>query len=586
MIKQLKIVSAAFLLLLGLMGIGSPATAGILPAVVPATSCQSLRGFDPKLSGYPTQITDAREVGGQCRVQGIVSPQIRFEVRLPLKGWTQRYLQTGCGGLCGNLQIAAPQRDCPALQRGEFALASTDMGHQGMGGTWGASDQQLRVDFAYRGVHATALVAKALIAQFYGQGPRHSYFSGCSDGGREGLMEAQRFPNDFDGIAAGAPAMNFLIQNSFHHAWMARSSVPDLETPVLFPADMPALHAAAVAACDAVDGVRDGLISNPLGCHFDPRSAICKAGKTANCLSPAAALAAAKIYDGARDESGRKLEVGGLMPGSELAWPGVAVIRGTDGGGPPGAPSGAGPAVAAGNVAGSFAIKGAPLIGVSYLPGSAMFASDTIPWLAFPRPLAPGWTLANFKFDGATLTALHAMHGLYDATDPDLRRYAAAGGKLLMWHGLQDQHISPTNSVAYTQAVSDLLGAGVAAEVLRTFLIPGMYHCGSGDGLTSIDVLTPLMAWVEDGHAPDRIIASRNEADAGAGKGRPIFAFPSLGRLKAGADPERPSNWVQGKPGVVPSRMYANWLGADFFNSGFHRECGFNGERYECRPSS
>ena len=161
-----------------------------------------------------------------CVVTGYVSPQIQFEVRLPLHGWTQRYVQTGCGGLCGALAVRAPQRGCPMLQRGEFAMASTDTGHQGQGGTWGALDPQLRVDFAYRGVHVTALVAKALIARFYGQ-PRWSYFSGCSDGGREGLMEAQRYPADFDGVAAGAPAFNFLVQNSFYHAWNARTVAPD-----------------------------------------------------------------------------------------------------------------------------------------------------------------------------------------------------------------------------------------------------------------------------------------------------------------------------------------------------------------------
>jgi feruloyl esterase len=182
-----------------------------LPPVEPRVPCASMRSFDPRLPEAPTRVAEAREAGIEgkrtCFVQGYVSPQIRFEVRLPLQGWTQRYLQTGCGGLCGRLSIQAPQRPCPALQRGEFVTASTDMGHQGGGGTWGASDPQLRVDFAYRGVHLTAVVAKAIIAEFYGQGPRWSYFSGCSDGGREGMMEAQRYPEDFDGIAAGAPAL-------------------------------------------------------------------------------------------------------------------------------------------------------------------------------------------------------------------------------------------------------------------------------------------------------------------------------------------------------------------------------------------
>ena len=161
------------------------------------------------------------------------------------------------------------------LQNGEFAVASTDMGHQGQGGTWGASDSQLRVDFAYRGVHTTALVAKAMIAQFYGQPSRWSYFSGCSDGGREGMMEAQRYPGDFDGIAAGTPAFNFLVQNRFYHAWNARSVVPDGKS-VLLPADLPVLHAGVLAACDSLDGLKDGAILNPPACRFAPATLECR----------------------------------------------------------------------------------------------------------------------------------------------------------------------------------------------------------------------------------------------------------------------------------------------------------------------
>ena len=561
--KQAVRIWIACLGLIFAFAFATPVAARSLPAVAPSVPCQSLKAFDPKLSDYPTQITDAREIDGQCRVQGIVSPQIRFEVRLPLQGWTQRFLETGCGGLCGQLEIRAPQRACPAIVRGEFALASTDMGHEGMGGAWGASDQQLRADFGYRGVHATALVAKALIHQFYGQAPRFSYFSGCSDGGREALMEAQRFPKDFDGIAAGAPAMNFLVQNTIHHAWNAQSSDPGLKGPVLTPGDMAVLHAAALAACDTIDGVRDGLISDPLRCRFDPRAAICKPKQTSKCLSAAAADAAAKIYDGARDAAGRKLDVGGLMPGSELAWPGVAVIRdpSSPGRGPPMTP-------------------GAPNV-----PGSVMFAADSIHYLAYPSPLGPNWKFTDFKFDDAALAALRAMHGIYDATDPDLSRFAANGGKLLIWHGWQDQHISPANTVAYAQAVADTMGAERAAQVLRTFLIPGMYHCSAGDGLTSIDVLTPLMAWVEDGDRPESIIASRNDADAAKGLGRTIYAWPAASALKSGANPNLPASWVRAAPKGALPKLYASWLGADFYRSGYRRECAFDGEQYTCRPA-
>ena len=565
-----------------------PAHATTLAPVAPVMPCAALRGFDPALAGYPAQVTEAAPMtdGGNafCRVRGYISPQIKFEVRLPEKGWTQRYLQTGCGGLCGHLEVRAPQRTCPALTRGEFAIASTDMGHDGQGGAWGASDQQLRVDFGYRGVHATALVAKALIRRYFGQAARYSYFSGCSDGGREALMEAQRYPDDFDGIAAGAPAFNFLVQNSLYHGWNARTQLADrngvIPAVALAPApgpggppggpmatggpapaagprltplmasDLPILHAAAIAACDAQDGVKDGLISDPLVCRFDPHTAQCRAGASTGCLSKATADAAAEIYAGAHDAAGRKLVVGALMPGSELSWGGVFVPR--DG---------------------------------ERRVGSLMFASDMIPWLGFPKPLGPGWTLNDFQFTVASLKSLDAMHGIYDASEPNLAPFAARRGKLLMWHGWSDPHISPTNSIAYAQAVADQIGAARADAMLRLFIVPGMYHCGDGDGLTSIDVLTPLMAWTEDGQAPDRVVASRDAAAAAAGMGRPVFAWPAVATLTAGADPDAPQSWTRAAPATPPKKLYDAWEGASLFKTGYMRDCGFDGERWVCKPA-
>jgi feruloyl esterase len=482
-----------------------------------------------------------------CVVKGYVSPQIQFEVRLPLQGWTQRYLQTGCGGLCGNLSVRVQQRPCPMVQRGEFVTASTDMGHQGQGGTWGASDPQLRVDFAYRGVHTTALVAKAVIEQFYGRQARWSYFSGCSDGGREGLMEAQRYPDDFDGIAVGAPAFNFLVQNSFYHAWNARSVAPDSGPPVLLARDLPILHAAALAVCDSTDGLTDGLVANPTACHFDPASVECRGVVQENCLTSAAVAAAAAIYSGARTPSGQKLVIGGPQPGSELSWAGVFVPQTPE----------------------------SPVF-------SATIASDVLRSLAYWRPLPSSWNLSQFRFETETLAGLMPMHGLYDATDPNLSRFARRKGKLLIWHGWSDPHISPLNSIAYAQAVTDRLGAS-SRDMLRLFLIPGMYHCGGGDGLGSVDALTPLVAWVEGGDAPDSLIASRSDADAASGKGRTIAAWPATSVLTKGADPDLPASWHEGPPLVVPAKLYATWAGGRLFAPGYQRECAFDGAKFSCR---
>jgi Tannase and feruloyl esterase len=333
------------------------------PAVVPPiASCESLREAD--LSGVtdrPVHITSAvnavkSTAQAYCKVNGYVEPAVRFEVDLPLRGWTQRYLQLGCGGLCGILRVRLGdyERTCVPAARGDLALASTDMGHEDrMDGSWAARNPQARIDFAYRGVHVTALVAKALIGRFYGQAPRYSYFSGCSDGGREALIEAQRYPRDFNGIAAGAPALNFTVQNSFYHAWNALANTgPNGET-ILTASKLPLLHAAAIAACDATDGLRDGLISDPRRCNFDPAVARCRPGENpSRCLTAAQVEVARRIYAGAHDARGRKLIVGGPLPGSELAWAGVYV---------PQAP-------------------GQPIF-------SAMIASGSLEYLYYPRPL-------------------------------------------------------------------------------------------------------------------------------------------------------------------------------------------------------
>ena len=321
-----------------LVGRAPAAQAGGLAAlgpVAPVATCASLAGLD--LSGATVAVTTltASEVAGAkpyCQVTGQIAPAIRFEVRLPLAGWTQRYLQTGCGGLCGSLRIdTGKSGGCAPVTDGSIALSSTDMGHQGPGGAWG-EDKQKREDFAFRGVHVTALAAKALIKAFYGQPQRYAYFSGCSDGGREALMEAQRYPQDFDGIAAGAPALNFTVQNSFHHGWLAKVNTGADGRAILLSDDVKPLHAAALQACDALDGLVDGQITDPRLCHVNPEVTLCKgAYRPGECLTGDKIAVAQAIYQGARSADGKALEVGPLMPGSELEWVGVFVPMRADG---------------------------------------------------------------------------------------------------------------------------------------------------------------------------------------------------------------------------------------------------------------
>jgi len=483
-----RLFCLAFVVLAAL-GLGAPAMAADPPpppraamadlaALAPVTDCAKLAKTDlVAIAGGPVTLAAVPVPGAHayCRVTGTIAPALRFEVRLPLKGWTQRLLQTGCGGLCGNLRIDAGKADgCTPVTDGAIVLAATDMGHQGMDMAWGANPRQ-REDFAYRGVHVTALVAKALTRAFYGRDPRYSYFSGCSDGGREALIEAQRFPQDFDGIAAGAPALHFTLQNSFHHAWLARTNTAADGQPILVAADLPLLHRVALDACDRLDGLVDGQIDDPRRCHVDPAVAACKDGyQPGRCLTAAKVAAGRAIYAGARSADGQALEVGPLQPGSELGWLGVFV---------PFAP-------------------GAPML-------SAMIADQTINHLLAAPGTDPGLTPQTFPFTVEALRAQQAARALYDADDVRLDGFAARGGKLILWHGWADPHISPLNTIDYFDRAGMAMGRDRRDAILRLFLFPGMGHCSGGDGPNDFPLLSALMAWVEQGRAPDVMIAHR-----------------------------------------------------------------------------
>jgi len=501
-----------------------------LAAVPPALDCAALAGAATEAAlgravGAGVTIASARAYPGAqpfCGVRGTIAPRIGFAVKLPTAGWTQRFLQLGCGGLCGVIAIR-PDHDggCAPVTAGRTVLASTDMGHGGgMGndGSWGR-DPRLRRDFAYRGVHLTALAAKALIGRFYGRAPRFSYFMGCSDGGREALMEAQRFPGDFDGIAAGAPAMNFLVQNTFFHAWQALTNTGPDGRHILLAAKLPALHRAALAACDAVDGLADGQITDPRVCRFDPAAAGCRPAQATgdDCLTPAEVAVARGFYDGPRDADGHRFTLGGPQVGSELAWAGVYVPATADG---------------------------------AILSTSASLA--VIKYLAFPRNPPETTTLADFRFDRATFARLAALHPLYDSTDTDLAPFERHGGKLILYHGWSDPHISPINTIAYYEGVEQALGAPRTRAFTRLFLFPGMYHCGGGDGPAEFDILSPLMAWVEGGRAPDVILASRETSGE-----RPMGTPPGSVRGGSGASMGPPAGTrLNGTlPGPPPGAM-------------------------------
>jgi feruloyl esterase len=488
-----------------------------LAVVAPRLACADLAKVDmTAIGGTGSTIASAAEGSGAqpgpvCIVEGTLAPAIRFRVELPAKSWTQRYLQTGCGGLCGNLNINIGAADgCPNIDQTGFVVASTDMGHEGMGGEFGR-DPQRRADFAYRGVHLTAIAAKALIRAYYGKSEKFSYFSGCSDGGREALIEAERFPADFNGIIAGAPAMNFQVQNSLYHGWQARSNTGPDGKAILVADRLPILHAAVLKACDALDGQADGLISAPSLCHFDPMTIVCKPGHAeATCLTQAEATVADRFYKGPRDaKTGVLLTQGGPQYGSELAWGGVYVPQAAD----------------------------QPIF-------STIIANGSMGNLIFPGGVPA--TVDRLSFDQAIFDRLRARHPLFDATNPDLSAFVKHGGKLILFHGWGDPHISPINTIAYYDAVEQRMGASAAAGFVRLYLMPGMYHCSGGEGPSKFDLLTPVMAWVERDDAPDAIMTWTPDNSAPSDFGLPKRPLPG-GKLPMDAKPLGP------RPGMQPA---------------------------------
>lgn len=539
-----------------------------LAVVAPAVDCESLASVDISAAiGAPTHITSAKAVengkpASYCAVLGYVEPQIKFEVRLPLKNWTQRFVQGGCGGTCGSIGVRIGNaNDCFPATNGEVALASTDMGHSGRGMEFGDDNQQ-RIDFAYRSIHVTNLAAKALIEKFYGKGPQYSYFSGCSDGGREGLMEAQRYPKDFNGIIAGAAAMHFTTMNTIYHGWPGKVNTAADGKPILTGREAEILHKAVLAQCDAEDGVTDGLVSNPVACHFDPSVTACKPGQdAATCLGPEQVRVAREIYAGAHDSEGNKLAVSGPLVGSELDWAGLYV-----------------PATEKDSAHGG------------------QTAIATMKYLVYKKNPTGEAALADLKFDRKSFEAITELSMLYDSTNPDLKAFATAGGKLIVFHGLADPGNSALNDVSYFNAVGQVMGQAARDKFMRLYLLPGMGHCGGGEGPNSIDLLSPMMAWVESGIAPNGLIASHISMGAGglesssaappkAGRTRPIFPYPYTAKYTGTGSIDDAKNFVQGPAQPVPADRL-KWLGDAFYSSNHEAWCAVEGTAMKCTANN
>lgn len=534
-----------------------------LPVVTPQVSCDALGSVDlTAIGGEGSMITSTALSTSDgipvCSVTGILAPEVNFQVLLPTETWTQRYLQVGCGGLCGSINLrSGASSGCQVLNDGGFVMAATDMGHAGFANEW-TLDEQKREDFAYRGQHITTLSVKLLIETFYGQAEQYAYFNGCSDGGREAMIEAQRFPDDFDGVIAGAPAMLFQVQNTLFHGWQATANTAADGSVILTSANLGAVHDAVIAQCDATDGLEDGIISQPAACDFDPALAICAADATdaSGCLSADQAQVVRDFLDGPRDaETGAWLTAGQTLIGSETGWQGVYVADGAED-----------------------------------TLFSRIIVQPVQQQLAFEVP-TPDATIADMEFTEATLDALRPRHPLYDGTNPDLSAFEQSGGKLILWHGLEDAHIAPANTLALHQEMINLMGNETVAGFERLFFLPGVGHCGGGQGPDKINLLTAMMAWVENGTAPDVIqTSSTGETSAYGGLDdseaggrpprerfevaivalpemtRPVYPYPFVAQFTGEGDYTDTANWEKGDAAQIVA-MRA-WPGSDLFTAG------------------
>src|ERR1700722_2934801 len=498
-------------------------------AVMPILDCAKLVQHDfSTVAESPTRVQSAADEPATaeraefCLVKGYVAPTIQFELRLPMKSWTGRYLQGGCGGNCGVIMSGlAPRCDTSVAYAGAFAVGFENSGHVGGDGVWAMGGQAVREDFAFRAAHAFAAAAKAIIATYYGRPPAFSYFQGCSDGGREAMVETQRYPSDFNGVVAGSPA--FAIAEAMERfIWEARWGHDDQGALVFDAPAAELLHDAVLKACDALDGARDGQIDDPRRCHFDPGTLVCRhAQSPPQCLTALQAEVARKFYSGPIDDSGRHLFYGGEAYGSELSW----MER--------------------------YALAAA---------GGAMF-DDAVKNMMFQGTLDPDTSVKTWRFDVATFRELSRRGAIYDASSPDLRAFRDAGGKFILWQGFADPAAGAFGLPDYYQRVARVVGGlEFARHFVRMFLIPGVYHCGGGYIPYEEDMLGAMVAWVERGTAPDQIQATAI-LNGGAVRRRPMFAYPVQAHYRGHGDVNDPAALAAFTPAGPLDDLY-DWAGA------------------------
>ena len=499
--------------------------ATFFPTQAQATDCQKLSS----LALPNTEITTAQRVsagaftppyGGFvgtvpsfCRVAGVIKPTadsyIRFEVWLPEANWNFKFLAAGNGGFAGSIDYRTLAAN---LNRG-YATAVTDTGHEGeaQDASWAFKHPEKVADFGYRALHETTIKAKLLITALYGRPPQHSYFASCSNGGREALIEAQRFPEDFDGILAGAPAYawtNLLVSAMSSSQAMLKDPASYIST-----LKIPAIGKAVLSACDAQDGVTDGVVSDPLACKFNPALLRCVGPEARTCLTEPQIAALHHLYAGTHNAAGTKI-FPGLEPGGEEGSGGWAFWL-----------SGPGPG------------------------GGSLYPENFFRYMVFDDPT---WNLLTANIDEASRAALQKTGSVLNATSPNLEAFKSRGGKLILYHGWNDPAIPPLSTVNYYGSVASHMGAQPTQEFVRLYMVPGMQHCAGGPGASAFGqgaavtaigpkygIYNALEQWTENGTAPSDIVATKYVADnpdKGVQMTRPLCPYPDAAKYKGSGD--------------------------------------------------
>ena len=480
-----------------LLGLSLPHTTVTLAQPVAAGAFSA--PAQPQRRGQPA--ANFQQLPAFCRVAATARPvadsEIKFEVWMPISGWNGKFQGVGNGGYAGTITYTVGSGGlergmAEALRRG-YATASTDTGHSADAGSTFLAHPVKLADFGYRAVHEMIVAAKAIVTAFYGAGPKFSYWNGCSLGGRQGLMEAQRFPADYDGIIAGAPA-NPQTRLSVWNVHVGHAALKD-PASTIHPAKFPMIHQAVLDRCDALDGVKDGLIGDPSRCRFDFTTLACAGEDAPSCLTAAQVATARTLTSPAVDPKSGEPIFPGLALGSELGW-------GTRIGGPTPNPLG----------------------------------GDFVKYAVFNNP---EWDWRTF--DLATAISRASRIDVVDAT-ADLQAFRQRGGKLLLYHGWADPNFSAQSTIDYYRKVNTIGSATPTADWLRLFLAPGMGHCGGGEGPNTFDMVAALERWVEDRQPPASIVATR-VTDGKPGRTRPLCPYPQVAEYRGTGSIDEAANF-------------------------------------------